>query len=124
MKRIISIILAITTIACFFSIGAFAAAAPGDVTGDGQINSEDALEILMVSVELKTATEEQMKVGDVDLSGDFTSSDALLVLLYSVDAEIKVQKNRETHFKSAQQPFLLLQKIQVSYILQPMKKRQ
>lgn len=92
MKRIISIILAITTIACFFSIGAFAAAAPGDVTGDGQINSEDALEILMVSVELKTATEEQMKVGDVDLSGDFTSSDALLVLLYSVDAEIKVQK--------------------------------
>lgn len=83
--------MAMTIIAGIFSVGTFAASIPGDITDDGKINSDDALEILMISVEAKQASDEKIKTGDVDCSGSLTSSDALLILLYTVEAEIKVQ---------------------------------
>ena len=56
----------------------------GDVDGDGNITSADALTILRASVGLSSLSPEQTKLADVDGDGNVTSADALLVLRHSV----------------------------------------
>ena len=55
----------------------------GDVDGDGDVTSADALAILRASSGLSTLTAAQTTAADVDGDGDATSSDALQVLRYS-----------------------------------------
>ena len=56
----------------------------GDVDGDGQTTSSDALMILRHSVGLSQLTDDQLAVADIDADGDVTSADALAVLRTSV----------------------------------------
>ena len=56
----------------------------GDVDGDGQVTSSDALLVLRVSVLMENSTEELVKLADVDGDGSLTSADALELLRYSV----------------------------------------
>lgn len=55
----------------------------GDVDGDGDVTSADALSILRASSGLSTLSAAEVKAADVDGDGDATSSDALQVLRYS-----------------------------------------
>ena len=55
----------------------------GDVDGDGNITSADALTILRASAGLSSLSPEQTKLADVDGDGNVTSADALLVLRHS-----------------------------------------
>ena len=56
----------------------------GDLDGDGNITSADALLILRASVKLENFTDIQNKLADADNDGNISSSDALLVLRHSV----------------------------------------
>ncbi len=56
----------------------------GDVNGDGQVDSTDALLILRNSVDLESFNDAQMVLGDVNFSDKVDSADALAVLRYSV----------------------------------------
>ncbi len=56
----------------------------GDVNGDGQVDSADALLILRDSTGLEEFDELQSSLGDVDSDGEITSADALAVLRFSV----------------------------------------
>lgn len=56
----------------------------GDVTGDGKINSNDALTVLRYSVDQITLTNAQFTAGDVNKDGRLNSNDALRILQYSV----------------------------------------
>lgn len=58
----------------------------GDLDGDENITSGDALEILRMSVGLSEETPEKAKLADVDGDGEITSADALIVLRYSIGA--------------------------------------
>lgn len=53
---------------------------PGDVNGDGKINSNDALMVVENSVGSRKFTSGQSKLGDVDGNGKVTSTDALIIL--------------------------------------------
>ena len=55
----------------------------GDVDGDGNITSADALSILRTSAGLSSLSPEQTKLADVDGDGNITSADALAVLRHS-----------------------------------------
>lgn len=52
----------------------------GDVDGDGQITSNDALNILQCVAGIADLTDEQKKVADADGDGEITSADALYIL--------------------------------------------
>lgn len=56
----------------------------GDVNGDGQVDSGDALLILRKSVDMEEFDETQNFLGDVNEDGTIDSADALAVLRYSV----------------------------------------
>lgn len=56
----------------------------GDLDGDNEINSGDALFILRMSVNLEEKTDDNIKLADIDLDGDISSADALEILRYSV----------------------------------------
>ena len=56
----------------------------GDIDGDGTVTSNDALDVLRISVNPDSANDETRKLADVDGDGDVTASDALAVLRYSV----------------------------------------
>ncbi len=91
MKRIISFLLAAVITAGCFCISSSAQATAGDMTGDGIVNSQDALDILMITVGQKESSAELLEIGDIDRSGDFSSVDALFVLMYSIGEKIAVQ---------------------------------
>lgn len=55
----------------------------GDVNGDKEINSADALIVLKIAAKLNTPTAEQEKAADVDQNGKVDSADALLILKYA-----------------------------------------
>ena len=56
----------------------------GDVDGDGNITSADALLVLRKSVKLETFTDEQITAADVNKDGEINSADALFILRKSV----------------------------------------
>lgn len=57
----------------------------GDVTGEGAINSADALEVLKHAVELITLKGDQLTAADVTDDGNVDSADALDILKYNVE---------------------------------------
>ena len=57
----------------------------GDVTGEGAINSADALEVLKHAVELITLKGDQLTAADVTGEGNVDSADALDILKYNVE---------------------------------------
>ena len=57
----------------------------GDVTGEGAINSADALEVLKHAVELITLKGDQFTAADVTGDGNVDSADALDILKYNVE---------------------------------------
>lgn len=83
MKKLFSSIIAVV-IAASFLINSMAAFKYGDVTGDGKINSSDALSVLKHSTGLSTLQGDYKKAADVSGDGKINSSDALLILNYSV----------------------------------------
>ena len=61
----------------------------GDVNGDGEVNSLDALKILKYDVGAVELNEEYLKISDVNNNGNVDSLDALKILKYDVSlAEI------------------------------------
>ncbi len=76
------LVLMIAFSACVFSVSAITYTV-GDVTGDGVINSVDALTVLRASAGLKTLSDEQMTCADVDGNGKVDSTDALQILRFS-----------------------------------------
>lgn len=59
---------------------------PGDLTGDGVINSTDALRILQHAVDLKPIDDPVLlTAGNIDGKADVNSTDALLILQIAVD---------------------------------------
>ena len=59
----------------------------GDLDGDEDITSADALSILRISAELEVISPEMFAIADVDADEDITSADALAVLRYSTGME-------------------------------------
>ena len=94
MKRIVSLILVLVLMSSLPLLSANAdvsdtteqtpAAMYGDLDGDENITSSDALFILRMGVQLEKITDENKTQADVDKDGEITSADALLVLRYSV----------------------------------------
>ncbi|MBQ6165250.1 MAG: hypothetical protein IJK23_12310 [Clostridia bacterium] len=56
------------------------ALAPGDVNGDGKVNSSDARTVLRAAAKLEDLTDAQEKAADVDGDGRVTSADAREIL--------------------------------------------
>ncbi len=61
----------------------------GDVSGDGYIDSQDALETLRHSVDLTKIPDDRIPYADIDSDGFVTSFDALAILRYSVGLKDK-----------------------------------
>ncbi|MGN0605273.1 MAG: leucine-rich repeat protein [Oscillospiraceae bacterium] len=59
----------------------------GDINGDGQITSSDALNILQAVTDIVILTDEQKKTADINGDGEITSADALAVLQIVVSME-------------------------------------
>lgn len=59
----------------------------GDVDGNGEIDSNDALLAMQAEVGLATLTEAQIKAADVDGNGEVDSNDALLMMRAEVGLE-------------------------------------
>lgn len=93
MKKLLSLVLASVIIcsSAIISASAFGRKA-GDVNNDGNVNSTDALEILMISTGMKEKDNDSVEYGDIDGSGKLNSNDALMILQYSVGFEFPVQK--------------------------------
>ncbi|MCQ2470539.1 MAG: SH3 domain-containing protein [Clostridia bacterium] len=81
LKRAISFLLAIVVLICPLMLHSAAATAMGDVNGDGNLNSADALSVLQHSVSLITLSADMQKVADVNWDGAINSTDALEILL-------------------------------------------
>ena len=52
----------------------------GDIDGDGEITSNDALNILQSVTGISDLNDEQKKIADIDSDGEITSADALYIL--------------------------------------------
>ena len=61
--------------------------AAGDLDGNGEIDSMDALMVLRQIVGLEEFTPQQITAADVDQDGKITSTDALVILRFSVGLE-------------------------------------
>lgn len=85
-KYFLRILSAVTACALAFSCFIFSGAegTPGDVDGDGEINSADALAVLRHSVGLELLGDAKFVLADVNSDGGVNSSDALEILSYSV----------------------------------------
>ncbi|MBP3328198.1 MAG: dockerin type I repeat-containing protein [Clostridia bacterium] len=86
-KKIFAAVIALVMALGVFSMNAFAATdvVYGDITNDGNINSQDALKVLQTATGMYTATAYQQAVVDVNSDGNVNSSDALLILQYATD---------------------------------------
>lgn len=85
-RRLLSGLLAPALAAGMVTIGGFgaAAAAYGDLDGNGTVNASDALMVLQYSVDLIELSPEQAVVADVNADGSINASDALNILQKSV----------------------------------------
>lgn len=59
----------------------------GDIDGDGEVTSVDALLVLRASVGLEKFDKVQKQLADIDGDGNITSADSLRILRYSVGLE-------------------------------------
>ncbi len=59
---------------------------PGDVNGDGIVNSGDAIEVLRHDAKAVILTEAQLTAANVDGNGSVDSNDAILILKYDAKA--------------------------------------
>lgn len=66
----------------------------GDPTGNGAINSQDALAVLSFAVGLPVPGV-QIQLGDVDASGTISTRDALIILSYSVGIDVSAFRLNE-----------------------------
>ncbi len=83
LKKFLSVFLAL---ACL-SIGTVTAKAngqKGDVDGDGEITSNDAILVLRYSIDLNEIAGDKIAYADYDEDGEITGSDAFEILKYSV----------------------------------------
>ena len=62
------------------TFNAISGSVSGDIDGDGQITSADALGVLQMVVSSEALTDEQKKIADLDGDGNVTSADALYIL--------------------------------------------
>ena len=87
MKKLISVVLTLALFAGNFAFGAQAQGTYlyGDVDGDKAINSNDALAVLMHSMQSKILSKSGQAIADVNFDGEVNSSDALEILKYSVE---------------------------------------
>lgn len=84
IKRFMSLVLAVLTALSCVAVSSATGVKYGDVTGDGTINSSDALAILQHSVGLAEIADENIAAADVNADMKLNSSDALLILQYAV----------------------------------------
>lgn len=85
MKKIIAVLSALS-VAAALSVGA-SAANPGDVNGDGKVNSADALCVLQYSVGMNVKSFNK-STADVNRDGKINSMDALKILRHTVGIEL------------------------------------
>ena len=83
MKKIAAIFIIIVLTVCAV-LPSFAADCYGDIDGDGNVNSSDAMIILKSSVGMLNLTSLEIKKADVNKDGNINSLDALSVLQISV----------------------------------------
>ena len=83
-KSMLSLFLAAILLATCCLIPARAAAAIGDIDGDGQVTAADARLALRYAVRLDAPTTTQRPVADADGDGDLTAADARLILRIAV----------------------------------------
>lgn len=98
LQKVISVLLCIATLCallCFSAFAVDAKVAYGDVDGNGSINSNDALRVLLYSVGDVDFSESEFCAADVNADGAVNSQDALNILEYSVGAI--------DHFKAEEQ---------------------
>lgn len=103
LQKVISALLCIALLCAALCFNAFAvgntrsafSGVYGDVDGNGSVNSNDALCVLVYSVGNAKFTEQQMLAADVNADGNVNSADALNILQYSVGTL--------THFKAEEQ---------------------
>ena len=72
------------------------AAVLGDVDGDGNVNSSDALRVLQHSTGISTLSASQVKLADIDSDGNVNSSDALRILQYATGLVERLDPNEPT----------------------------
>ena len=60
----------------------------GDIDGDGTVTSNDALDVLRISVNPESADDETKMLADIDGDEQITANDALAVLRYSVGMDV------------------------------------
>lgn len=92
MKKLISLLLS-AIVVFSLAVNASATGLMGDVNSDGEINSADALAILIYSVG-ESSDSFSEAVADLNEDGFINSSDALMVLLISV-GEIEISNDQE-----------------------------
>ncbi|MBQ8784167.1 MAG: dockerin type I repeat-containing protein [Clostridia bacterium] len=82
LKRIFSVVLALVMVMGAFAMNASAAdeVIYGDVTGEGKVNSQDALTVLQVATGLSEITNYKTGIADTNADGKINSSDALKIL--------------------------------------------
>ncbi|HAS78979.1 MAG TPA: hypothetical protein DCS38_04620 [Ruminococcus sp.] len=84
MKKLSAFALSLFTAASILGgYGAYASDM-GDLSGDGNSSSEDALMILQHTVGMIDLTDEQKAAADIDGNGSIDSNDALQILQYTV----------------------------------------
>lgn len=84
MKKFIAVLSALS-LAAALTVGA-SATSPGDVNGDGKINSSDALGVLQYSVGMSVKKFDK-SAADVNCDGKINSLDALKILRHAVGIE-------------------------------------
>lgn len=84
VKKILSLLLsALIAVSCFVAASA-ADVMYGDADGNGEVNSSDALSVLLHSIGQVLLTGDRFVAADVNGDGSVNSSDALEILFYSV----------------------------------------
>lgn len=83
-KRVFSVFLSVIIAAGCVSAASAANVKYGDADGSGDVNSSDALAVLMHSIGQKLLTGDSLIAADVNGDGNINSSDALEILFYAV----------------------------------------
>lgn len=94
LQKVISVLLSMATLCALLCFNSFAVdedsppskVVYGDVDGNGSINSNDALRVLLCSVGEVDFSESELLAADVNGDGVANSADALNILEYSVGA--------------------------------------